>query len=325
MPQNPPRWARVIRTMRRALPGPRETPVTVGYLLALLAGVILLRALSADDATRLLAASSTNVVELTSHPVRALIGSAVWLPDGAWLPYAVGFAVTLAPLERRLGGLRALALVGGGHVGVSLATEAGVAVAVHTGAMPAAALSRLDVGASYLLLTALGAVLGLLPRTLRWPILGLAAAAAGGALAVAADLTSLGHLLCLFVGVGFWPVLARRGLVGTLWPGRLPWTPAARLGTRQLAPHPLATRRFVPGRHGAVAERREAGRAARRDGPARAATAGRAWRRPTLPAGRHRAVGQAGDSRITSPGASASRSTAEPPLTARVTWSAESR
>ncbi|BCJ34901.1 hypothetical protein Athai_24040 [Actinocatenispora thailandica] len=286
--------------MRRALPGPRETPVTFCYLLALLAGAVLLRVLSADDGARVLAASSTNVVELTSHPVRALVGSAVWLPDGVWLPYAVGFAVTLAPLERRLGGLRALALVATGHVGVSLATEAGVAVAVHVGAMPPAALSRLDVGASYLLLTGLGAVLGLLPRALRWPLLGLAAAGAAGALAVTADLTSLGHLLCLFVGVAFWPALARRGLVGTVWPGRLAWLPVA--GRR-------AARRAMP---------------VRRAGAAVART-GRPGPRPAAPAGRRRVAGQAGDSRSTSPGASASRSTADPPLTASVTWSAESR
>ncbi|GIL25946.1 hypothetical protein NUM_12000 [Actinocatenispora comari] len=262
VPQNPPRRTRLVRTVRRALPGPRETPVTFCYLLALLAGVILLRVLDTDDTTRLLAASSTNVVELTSHPVRALVASAVWLPGGVWLPYAVGFAVTLAPLERRLGGLRALALVGTGHVGVSLATEAGVAVAVHAGTLPAAALSRLDVGASYLLLTGLGAVLGLLPRTLRWPMLGLSAAGAGGALAVAADLTSLGHLLCLFVGVAFWPLLARRGLVGTLWPGRLPWArPTGRLDTRRLAAVSLAARRFAPVRRDAVRDRRAAERA----------------------------------------------------------------
>lgn len=277
MPQDPPRRSRLVRTARRALPGPRETPVTFCYLLVLLAGVILLRALSADDVARVLAASSTNVVELASHPVRVLVGSAVWLPDRVWLPYVVGFAVTLAPLERRLGGLRALALVGTGHVGVSVATEAGVAVAVHAGALPAAALGRLDVGASYLLLTGLGAVLGLLPRTLRWPLLGLAAAGAGGALVVTADLTSLGHLLCLFVGVAFWPLLARRGLVGTVWPGTMAWSPATR---------------------------RTAGVPAPVDRPA---------------------ADQAGESRSTSPGASASRSTAEPPLMASVTWSAESR
>ncbi|HEY3503630.1 MAG TPA: rhomboid-like protein [Actinocatenispora sp.] len=211
--------------LRRAvgvLPGPRRTPVTFGYLVVLLATTAVLHLVSPGTAERLLADSSTNVEQLTSHPVRVLVTSALWLPGGHWLPYAVGFAATLGPLERRLGGLRTLLVVGTGHVLVSLLTEGGVAVGIGMRWLPAADASQLDVGASYLLMTAIGATLGLLPTAVRWPVSVTAAVLLAVPLWADPDMTAIGHLLCLVTGVAFWALLRRYGLMGTMWPGERP-------------------------------------------------------------------------------------------------------
>lgn len=205
-----------------ALPGPRRTPLTFGYLVVLLATTATLHLVNPGTAERLLADSSTNVEQLTSNPVQVLVASALWLPGRHWLPYAVGFAVTLGPLERRLGGLRTLAVAGTGHVLVSLLTEGAVAVGIGLHWLPAADASQLDVGASYLLMTGIGATLGLLPTAVRWPVSATAAVLLAVPLWTDPDMTAVGHLLCLLTGVAFWGLLRRYGLLGTMWPGERP-------------------------------------------------------------------------------------------------------
>jgi hypothetical protein len=80
----------------------------------------------------------------------------------------------------------------------------------------------MDVGASYVLMTAIGAAIGLLPAVVRWPVL----AVAGYWLAVSPvldggfDMTDTGHLLCLLTGVACWLWLRRRWQLGTMWPVR---------------------------------------------------------------------------------------------------------
>lgn len=209
--------SRTARWILAALPGPRRTPLTFGYLMLLLATTLAQDALPGAMLHRLLAASSTNLDNLAHRPLVVLLVSAAWLSGRAWLLYAAAFTAVLAPLERRLGVTRTLGIVLAGHVLVSLVTELGVGAAIWLGALPDRAASRLDVGASYLLVTALGAAIGLLPARARRPVLTVAGLAFALPLLLdGLDMTNIGHLLCLVVGAVSWPLLRRWQVLGTL-------------------------------------------------------------------------------------------------------------
>jgi hypothetical protein len=211
-----PGWraGRLRRTVRCA-------PFTCGYLAVLLMTTLVLRHVSSRVGNRLLAASSTDVAHLARDPVRVLLASALWLPGRTWLPYAVVFLLVLAPLERRFGVRRTVAVFLSGHLLATLLTELPIAaaIAVHWAAPSAA--HRLDVGVSYGTYAAVGAFAGSLQ--LRWRPLVLA----GAVLSIVApampapDMTMWGHLLALVIGVCWWWSLygARRGRRS---PGGLP-------------------------------------------------------------------------------------------------------
>lgn len=214
-----PRVRRLVRGAVELLPSPSRTPMTFGYLAVLLGTTGVLHAVGPDIAERVLAASSTDVAHLADAPLRVLGASALWLPSGHWLPYALSFTAVLAPLERAIGGRWTLAVFASGHVLATLATELPVAWAVHAQLLPGSAAHRLDVGVSYGFFASLGAALALLTPRLR--ALGLAGAAAYALVPFLArpDLTSTGHVLSLLVGLAWWPWLSGRGVAGSL---RLP-------------------------------------------------------------------------------------------------------
>src|SRR5215813_4118539 len=97
-------WRAVARRAGPRLPTPRRTPFTFWYLAVLLVSTIVLRSVRPETAYQVLAWSSTNVTELSRHPVEVLIVSALWLPGLVWTPYAVIYTVVLAPVERVVGG-----------------------------------------------------------------------------------------------------------------------------------------------------------------------------------------------------------------------------
>ena len=87
-----------------------------------------------------------------------------------------------------------------------------VADAVLSGAadLPDSALHRLDYGISFGLMTSLGALAGLVPPLLRWPVLGLVAAVLVQDLLSFTDpLTGWGHPMALAIGIACWPLVRR--------------------------------------------------------------------------------------------------------------------
>jgi hypothetical protein len=214
------RASALARRLLAVLPHPRRTPFTFGYLTVLLGTTIALYLVSDSTAHALLLGSSTNLVELGSHPLRVLVASGLWLPGQDWVYYAIALTVALAPLERRMGAWRALAIVAFGHVGISLVTEGGVGLGILLHRLPVSEAHQMDVGASYVLMTAIGAAIGLLPAVVRWPVLAVAGywLAVSPALDGGFDMTDTGHLLCLLTGVVCWLWLRRRGQLGTMWP-----------------------------------------------------------------------------------------------------------
>ncbi|MFJ1752321.1 rhomboid-like protein [Kitasatospora sp. NPDC088134] len=214
---------RLVRPGLRALPTPRDNPFALGYLTLLLGTTLYARFGDPGTVRRLQELSSTDAHNLLVHPVLSLVGSGLWVAGPVWMPYFWAFAVTVAPLERRIGGLRALGVFGAGHVAATLLSQ-GVAVAtVAAGGAEPDVLDAMDIGVSYGVLTSLGALAGLLGPAGRTLALGGGLALIAHQLASDPDLvTSVGHPAALAVGVALWPLLRGRGPRRPRRPGRAP-------------------------------------------------------------------------------------------------------
>ncbi|AUG79646.1 hypothetical protein CFP65_4929 [Kitasatospora sp. MMS16-BH015] len=187
------------------VPTPRRNRFALGYLLVLLGTTLFARCADPDLVHRLQAISSTDGHNLLHRPIVSLLCSGLWVAGPLWMPYLWAFALTVAPLERRVGAWRAAAVFAAGHVIATLISQAVVAIAVATGSMGDAALDSLDIGVSYGVLASLGALAGLLRPGGRVVALGVAAVMIGHQLADGTDLvTGVGHPVALLVGVGLW-------------------------------------------------------------------------------------------------------------------------
>ncbi|MFJ1704307.1 rhomboid-like protein [Kitasatospora sp. NPDC088346] len=215
------------RALLRLLPTPVRNPFAFGYLALLLGTTLFARFGDPDLVQRLQAASSSDAHNLLVRPVSALLLSGAWVAGPVWMPYFWAFLATVAPLERRVGGLRAAAVFAAGHVTATLVSQAVVVAAVAGGSLGTDALDALDIGVSYGVLTSLGALAGLLPAAGRVVALGVAGALVGNQLLTDHDLvTGVGHPVALLVGIALWgrlrrgPGLRTEPLWARVWPTR---------------------------------------------------------------------------------------------------------
>ncbi|MCU7822882.1 rhomboid-like protein [Kitasatospora sp. DSM 101779] len=217
------------RSLVAAVPAPRRNPFALCYLALLLGTTLFARFGDPQLVHRLQSLSSTDVHNLAHHPVLALTASGLWVAGPVWTPYLWAFLLTVAPLERRVGGRRAAGVFAAGHVGATLLSQAVVLAAVAVRALPVDALGDLDIGVSYGVLASLGALAGLLPPAGRNLALGIAAALVGEQFLDGTDLvTGIGHPAALLIGIALWRPL-RRG-------------PRRPLRRRRTAPAPLPAR-----------------------------------------------------------------------------------
>ncbi|MEU0410072.1 rhomboid-like protein [Streptomyces griseorubiginosus] len=194
----------------RLFPTPTGTPFTFGYGAVLAAVSFGSAHLDPALVHTLHQGSSTDVAHLVRTPVPVLLTSALWIAGGILSPYAVALLFVLTALERRIGGVRAVAVFLLGHVGATLATEVPIGVAVLAGHLPASSLHRLDYGVSFGVAASLGALAGLLRPWLRWPLLALFAwTLLTDLLAFTDPLTDWGHPIALLLGVSTWPLVRR--------------------------------------------------------------------------------------------------------------------
>ncbi|PKV87837.1 rhomboid-like protein [Streptomyces sp. TLI_146] len=200
----------LLRRAVQLLPTPTGTPFTFAYTLLLLLTSLYVEVGDPDTVRTLLEGSSTDVQHLSRTPVLVLLASALWIAGGISSPWAVGFVFILTALERRVGGVRTAGVFLLGHVVATLVTEVPVGVSVMAGQLPDSSLHRLDYGISFGLMASVGALAGLLPPLLRWPLLGVMAVLLIQDLLDMVDpLASWGHPTALLVGVVCWPVLRR--------------------------------------------------------------------------------------------------------------------
>ncbi|MFJ9696578.1 rhomboid-like protein [Kitasatospora sp. NPDC101183] len=204
----------VLDWLLERVPTPRRNPFTLGYLAVVATTTTFANLADPELVQRLQEASSSDGHNLLHHPVRALVLSGFWVAGEVWVPYLWGFALTLAPLERRVGPARAAAVFAVGHVGATLLSQGVVMGAVATGRMGTDAMDRLDIGVSYGVLACLGAVAGLMPVRERLLALGGASVMIAQQIAQDRDLvTAVGHPAALLAGVALWRWL-RRGRRG---------------------------------------------------------------------------------------------------------------
>ncbi|WP_329196763.1 MULTISPECIES: rhomboid-like protein [unclassified Streptomyces] len=155
----------------------------------------------------LLHRNSSNIHELTRHPVRALVSSAFWIENPASLAqYAVLFEVFHAPVERWLGTLRWLVIVAAAHITATLISQRVVLLAIQDHRAPRSMVHVVDIGVSYGLAAAAGVLTYRLPGPWRWLYLAGIVAFFGIPLFTGGTFTDLGHAISLAVGLLAWPL-----------------------------------------------------------------------------------------------------------------------
>lgn len=124
------------------------------YLVAFVVAQLVYAALPAHDQVALVGWASTSVHNLRHHPVGSLVVSAL-IPQesvGAW---PVLIALSMFGANRALGNWRTALVCGAGHVIGTLVSEGIVAYQVDHGLLPAADRYLIDVGPSYVVVSAI--------------------------------------------------------------------------------------------------------------------------------------------------------------------------
>ncbi|MEU1192873.1 rhomboid-like protein [Streptomyces sp. NPDC005859] len=188
----------------------RGAPGTYVWLTVLFVTTVALHHMSPEFEQEFLRQRSTNIHELSRHPVRVLVASAMWIDGGYWLPYAVLYSVFHAQAERWLGTARWLAVCAAAHVLATLLSEGALAKAIRDGLAPRSAINTLDVGVSY----ALSGVVAVLVYRIRppWRYGYLAAVLVFYAVPLGAGptFTDFGHFVSVLIGLGCYPLVRGR-------------------------------------------------------------------------------------------------------------------
>ena len=194
----------------------------VAFIVAFCAVSAVYVGIGASGRRSIVAATATNIHNLQTHPVGALIASA-FVAEGVpwfWVLFAI---VGLFPLTRRFGNLKALLLVLSAHVIGTLISEGLVAWRISLGELPGSMRLLDDVGPSYVIAAALIATILYGPEGIG-PIRGLwwrVGAGTGLVLLLPSlfdglehlDVAAVGHIIALTTGAGlglFYVRLERR-------------------------------------------------------------------------------------------------------------------
>ncbi len=238
----------------------RSSPATFLYAGIIMVTTWVIAGSNQRLADALLRAQSTNLTNLRHHAIDVLVRSAFWSGTSYALPTIALLAVVLAPAEFWLGTRRAVTVFAIGHIGATLLTAAGIAVAVHFGTAPRGIERTIDVGVSYGAYCIAGVVTYRLPAPWRYAwVAGLVGAFALTS-AIGGEFSDYGHLVSVLLGLACYPLtrsapVRERARV----PMYRPWLPA------RAAP---PSEQFPPARRSASLVAR-AGRAMRRTAASR--------------------------------------------------------
>ncbi|MFI9327463.1 rhomboid-like protein [Kitasatospora sp. NPDC052868] len=151
MAQTLERAALARRVPRAVWAWVRSAPGTYLWLLVLAVTSFVVARMEPAALDWFLAARSTNIDQLTSHPVHALVASALWTEQADFLFYLVLFTLFHANAERWLGTWRWLTVAATSHVLATLVSEGVVAWGIVRGRLQADLADTVDVGVSYAL------------------------------------------------------------------------------------------------------------------------------------------------------------------------------
>jgi hypothetical protein len=197
--------SRPVRTWVRSAPG------THIWLLIIAITSLVIELSSQGLEHFLLHRNSSNIHELTKHPVQSLFTSAFWIENpSSFLLYLVLFELVHATVERWLGTLRWLCTVVVGHVVATLISQEYVLWSIQNQHLPkrlAHAMSHVvDIGVSYGLAASAGILVYRLPHPWRWLYLAGVIGFFGIPVATGGTFTDLGHLTALAIGFACWPL-----------------------------------------------------------------------------------------------------------------------
>lgn len=187
----------------------RSAPGTYVWLLVLFFTTVAVHQMSAEFQAEFLRQWSTNINELSDHPVRVLISSAMWI-DGWWSPYLVLYSVFHAPVERWLGTVRWLVVCVSAHVLATLVSQGVVWRAIRVGSAPASAADTMDFGVSYALAGVVAVLAYRIARPWRFGYVAGVLVVYGVPLVVSRTFTDLGHFTAALVGFACWPLTRGR-------------------------------------------------------------------------------------------------------------------
>ena len=209
-----PSRARVRRAPRAVRAYVRSAPGTYLWLAVLFVTTIVMRRMAPDQADDFLRLRSTNIHNLSTDPVRALVRSALWIDGGGWLPYLVLYTVFHATAERWLGTGRWLTVVLVGHIGATYLSEGVLLWAIDHGHAPHSAVNTLDVGVSYGLASVEAVLTYALTRPWRYGYAACLLVFYGIPLVDSRTFTDVGHFSAVLLGFACYPLTRGR-------PGRI--------------------------------------------------------------------------------------------------------
>ena len=188
----------------------KSAPLTFAWLLVLLITTRVQRSAGRWGSRRIQRSHSTNLRRLRTEPSRVLATSLFWLDDRRWWPYVPVFVGIVAPAERRLHWWRWLLVGGAAHVIGTYAGQSYLRATIRMGRAPWRLVAARDVGVSYFVLGAAGALTGYVRRPWRSRVQAVSVAALAGNVAVRPTYTEVGHLTAFLIGLAAIPLAPER-------------------------------------------------------------------------------------------------------------------
>ncbi|SES47552.1 hypothetical protein SAMN04487983_106415 [Streptomyces sp. yr375] len=188
----------------------RSAPGTYVWLVILFFTTVALHHMSPEFEQEFLRQRSTNIRELSRHPVRVLVASAMWIDGGHWPPYVALYSVFHAPAERWLGTARWLAVCAAAHVLATLISQGVLAWAIRDGLAPQSSVNTLDVGVSYALAGVVGVLVYRLPSPWRYAYLAVVLVVYTVPLTATPTFTDVGHFVSVLIGLACYPLVRGR-------------------------------------------------------------------------------------------------------------------
>lgn len=180
----------------------RSTPGTHIWLGILAVTSVIVAVSPPHVRSYLLHSVSTNLVELRHHPVRVLVGSALWIetPSG-FLFYAALFELVHATAERWLGTWRWLTVAAAAHIGATLISQKAVRLGIREQRLPHSLAYTIDIGVSYGLAGVVGVLTYAVPWPWRWVYLAGVLGFFTYPIVNDGTFTDLGHLAAVLIGL----------------------------------------------------------------------------------------------------------------------------